>query len=114
MSLRWATPADIESFYGTRPTQTVRALAWEMDGVVIGMGGLSRDAGQIVAFLDLKPEARTNKRALVRALREGHKKLFVNNMPVIAIADPNEPTARGLLEHFGFEHIENGVFVWHS
>lgn len=113
--LRWATPEDIDAFYGKRPPQTVRAMILEIDGVVVGIGGLTSEPGQAVAFIDLKPEAKQHKKALVRALRTGYDKLMRDNkLPIIAVADPNEPTAEGLLKHFGFEHMENGVFKWRS
>ena|SRR5688572_18600318 len=113
--LRWATPEDIDAFYGKRPPQTVRALVLEIDGIVMGIGGLTSEVGQVVAFIDLKPEAKKYKKSLVRALWTGYEKLMRGNkVPIIAVADPNEPTAEGLLKHFGFEHMENGVFKWRS
>lgn len=113
--LRWATLDDVEAFYGCRPPQTIRAFAFEAEGRLLGIGGLSREGGNIVAFIDLKPEAKQHKKALVRALRTGYQALFNGNkLPIIAVADSNEPTAKGLLEHFGFVHMENGVFTWRS
>lgn len=113
IEMRWVTPADIDAFYGARPPQTVRALALVEEGKVIAIGGLTSEKQYAVAFIDLKPEARKHKKALVRAMRTAYERLVQNSkQPIIAIADPNEPTAAGLLEHFGFEHIGESEYQW--
>lgn len=111
--IRWATASDIDTFYGKRPPQTVRALVIDVDGELIACGGITKDKGQNVAFMDLKPGALDHKKALIRAIHMAKKELVLTSeVPVYSIADSRFETAKGMLEHYGFTQISDEVFKW--
>ena len=102
--IRPATRADIEAFSDLPNKPTVRAYVGEVDGKIVGMGGLARNKGRWIAFCDLTPEAReykvtivkTAKRIMEDAKKAGHR--FVYAQP-----DLNEPNAVRWLTSLGFE-----------
>lgn len=107
--LRPATRKDIEAFYGT-VKWTFRAIVAELNGEVIGIGGVYYDGNKTVAFSSIKPELLRYKVTLVRGL----KKIMdiVGPRECIAIADPKIETAPQLLRRLGFEEIGGGYFRW--
>ena len=97
MVIRPCTRADFEAFYGRTPPMTVRALAAERDGRVVGIGGYYIAEGVAHAFSDQKG---MTKREIVTA---GHKlKAFLDTVmaQMVALCGPDGDTA---LKHFGFE-----------
>lgn len=102
--IRPATRADIEAFSDMPDKPTIRAYVAEMDGKVIGMGGMAFQKGRWIAFCDLTPESRKLKVSIVKtagrimddAMKSGVR--FVYAQP-----DLNEPGAIRWLERLGFE-----------
>jgi hypothetical protein len=112
--IRPATRDDIERFKGDRDLgPSVKALVGEVDGNLIALGGLAYSAGKVVAFLDLKPEARKYKKSMHRAALQvmqmaragGHRYVY-------ASADPEEPSAERWLARLGFDQVGDGKFRW--
>jgi hypothetical protein len=109
IELRPATEADLRAFAGEAEMPTVKAIAGvrACDGAVLGIGGL-RYAGEgkqrrLVLFLDLKPEGRKYRKAIVRGLRRVLE--MAQGLPIIAVCDPSEPGAPALLRHIGLTPI---------
>lgn len=100
-----ATQKHVEEFYKGRPIRSVRAVVGLLDGKVVGIGGVFLDRDSVVAFCEIKEEARPHKKAILKAgfmVYNIMKKYSV----VLAVADPNEKGARRLLTRFGFKFVE--------
>jgi len=104
MIVRPATAADIAHYADTIPTPTVRAVVGEIDGRLVGIGGLRLLRGRWYAFVDLLPEARvhkmtimrTAKRLLEQARHDGIRFIYAERSPV-------ESRAGRWLASLGFE-----------
>lgn len=105
ITVRWVTAADIDAFYDGHPEflrrHTVTAMAGEVDGAVVAIGGVAHTHGVLVAFYDYVPEARPYKVALVKAARRLIASIPENRL-VVAQADPGEPGAARWIESLGF------------
>lgn len=113
IEVRWATPADVDRFYGERPHQSFRALVIADGDTVHALGGVYYTKENAVAFMDLHEGARPLRKSMVKAMKIAMERLVATSrLPVIAICSEDEPTAPGLLRHFGFEPIEEGVYQW--
>lgn len=99
--IRPATNADLEAFYGVRPPATVRALVAELDGELVGIGGIEYVGRQRIAFCWVKPGLKVYPLVIARAARQVLK--MANGAPVIAFGDPEEPTSDRFLSRLGFE-----------
>ena len=101
--IRPATQKDVEDWYGKTPLLSMRAIAGELEGKVVAIGGVYRDKGAIVGIAGLKEEMRPRLRDIARMVKEG-KKIIQDYPVVVAFADKNEPTADSFIRHLGFEH----------
>lgn len=112
--VRQATRADLDEFYGgvsIRPS--FNAIVGLLDGVPVAVAGFAYTQGVVIAFCDLKPEARRyrmiiHKTALAvmeKARRLGHRRIY-------ARADPNEPGAPRWLKRLGFEQSPDDETIW--
>ena len=101
--VRPATRADIEAFSDLRGKPTLKAWVGELDGEILGIGGLAYAKGRWFAFCDLKPEAREYKMTLARTakmvLREARQQGI---RFVYAEADLNERASVRWLTSLGF------------
>lgn len=101
--VRPATKSDIEAFSSMANKPTVRAIVGEIDGKIIGLGGLALIKGRWFAFCDLTEEARAYKMTIARAAirlmasarRDGIKFIY-------AEAAPDEPRALAWFASLGF------------
>ena len=104
--VRRATAEDIDAFSAMPNKPTCRAMAGEIDGRIVALGGLALIAGRWHAFCDLTPEVRNHKIAIARtaqrliaeARRDGVRFIY-------AEADPNEPGAIAWMTRLGF-HLD--------
>lgn len=116
MRLRSATASDAAAFWGFLPHQSFRAIAAEIDGQVIGIGGYALDGPYVRAFMDIKPEARRHRVALLRAAKMTLAMARERGVSLIAVAQDDEPTADRFLTHLGFEHSHSSpdgeVYRW--
>jgi len=108
VAIRPASLDDLRRFYSGsedfRQYHTMRILAAELDGEVIGIGGYYFDAnGNRIAFSDMWPKMRVRRKDIVRSLRA--IMALIGDKHVFAVANPQEPKAERLLARLGFEHI---------
>jgi hypothetical protein len=108
--IRPATHADLERFYGRFPW-TFRAFAAELDGEVLGIGGIYYHREYVVAFSHAKDDA--HQKYPFTAARMTKKIMgLVDGRPCIAIVSDTIPGAPALLERLGFEKTEGRVWRW--
>lgn len=114
--VRQATPAELAALAPGDDRPTVTAWVGEVDGRIVGFGGLAFKQGRWIAFCELSEDARRHKRAIVRAgrnvideaRRAGHRFVY-------AEADGNEPMARRWLESLGFQpDNKTGLYRWQA
>jgi hypothetical protein len=102
--VRNATRADIESYAGRPSAQTIRAVVGDLDGRIIGIGGMYLQSGRWYAFADLPEEARKYKvhiiRAAVRFLADARRS---GVRIVYAVRDEGETGSLKWLTSLGFE-----------
>jgi hypothetical protein len=118
--LRPALASDFELFYGIRPAHTFTGVVAVEDGKALGIGGVIRipSGGRIVsqAFMEMRPEAASRKKDIIRAARMVLAQMAVDNQYVYARADDLYPNSKTFLEHFGFTHREGlddeRLYIW--
>lgn len=111
--IREATRADLLAFYEEdRIGPSFRAIVGIVDDKIIAVGGLAYKAGLVIAFCDLKPEARAYKhrlhRSAVRILNEAKRQ----HKYIYAEQNDEEPTARRWLERLNFRQVEGNIWIW--
>lgn len=102
--IRPATWEDIIQWYGEASPYTMRALVGVLDGRIVAIGGVYRDANAIVGIAGATPEIRARKKDVVRMIR-AVKEILQNYPVVLAFADKDEPTADSFIRHLGFEYV---------
>jgi N-acetylglutamate synthase-like GNAT family acetyltransferase len=93
---------------------TALAFTGEVDGEIVGIGGLSYVGGDVVAFADLTDEARahpvTLHRFALQVMKEARKR---GHRVVFASADKMTPAAARWLAHLGFQKQEDrNLYQW--
>jgi hypothetical protein len=102
--VRRTTREDIEDYSPLETNPSIRAMTFELDDYIIGMGGIARIQGRWLAFFSITDELRPYKITIARAAirffahlrKEGVKFIYADR-------DPNEPTSERWLESLGFE-----------
>lgn len=114
--LRPATKDDLDKLCGDSVSGTVRAIACERNGELLGVAGVMHTS-PMQCFLNMTPEMKESPRTIVKAVRMVRKLLDGYIGPVYAIASCEEVTARGFLKHIGFEYVattfQGDVYQWH-
>ncbi len=102
-TLRRATAADAEAYYGASPLFSFRGFVAEVDGELAGIFGVYYQDGLPVAFSEMRDAMRPHKKAIAKACRMLMQ--FLNQLggPVYAFASPTEPTSGYLLAKLGFK-----------
>lgn len=98
-----ATAENVARFYdGESPPKSMKGFVAELDGEIVGVGGIYYDGPTSFAFTEIKPAFRKRKKDLVRGIHL--LEAFYNNLgfPVMAIASLGEPTAPALLKKLGW------------
>lgn len=105
---RPATAKDVVEFSASLPPYRVRAFVGEIDGVALGVGGLAYlPDGSVLAFCDLKDEARRYPVALHRAgLATLRFAAELGIKKILATADNMQPAAERWLLRLGFAPVE--------
>jgi len=106
-NFRKATAQDSYEFYGKPPCNTFRGIVAEIDGRVIGIGGLFYEGKARVAFSDMKPEMKQHRKDIARACRMLIDIVKEAKAPVYSVCDTNEPTSFNLLKKLGF--VSTGI-----
>lgn len=107
--IREATEADFRQFYGKIPW-TFRAYVVEIDGQIMGIGGVYYDGESIIAFSSIRPELKRHKVTILKGARKVMG--LVNGRACLAIASKDHAGSERLLEHLGFERVGDRVFRW--
>jgi GNAT superfamily N-acetyltransferase len=101
--IRPATRDDIEAFASIKQWPSLLAVAGEIDGRIVLLGGLAFMRGRWFAFCELTDEARQHKIAIGRAAKRIFAKAKERGIRFIyAEADPEEPGAVRWLTSLGF------------
>lgn len=115
---RLATAADVEAYYGERQRQTLRAVIVEQEGRPFFIVGLANEDGYLKAFSEYKPGFKPllRRMAVLRAIRTVQAWVEQSRIPVVAVAQPNEPESPAFLARRGFEFhstAEDGdIYEW--
>jgi hypothetical protein len=114
--LRPATLADVMRFYGEPQQVTLQAVVMEVEGEIVGIGGLAYDGDKLRAFGDLKPAAFEHKHTIARAARMIAGMAGRACGPVFTAADPQYAESPKLLRRLGFKPFghdgDKEVFKW--
>lgn len=114
--IRPATTDDLLAVAKDGPCPTVKALAVERDGDLIGLLGFTLKDGRYWAFCDItSEEAKPFKLRLARAVNrlfDDMRALGVTR--IYSAADPDEPRAPLWLTHLGFrpDPWRPGLYRW--
>lgn len=109
-SIRFATYADFAQF-DEPPRPTVRAVAVEVDGSVVAIGGVAYLPGRNLAFMQAKTGApslsimRASRKAMIEILSK-------TKPPIIAERDVTIESSERYLLHLGFEHMHDNLYLW--
>lgn len=108
-----ATPEIIDKFYGERPYKTMKAIACVEDGEVLAVGGYCVLPHGIAVFSEIKPEAMSKKKMIVKGTRMIMEMAKKAKLPIYAIAQPEIEGSCRLLEKLGFVEKE-GIYRWEA
>lgn len=111
-TFRQATPTDAVAFYGAPAKMSFRGFVAELDGEVVGIGGVYYDNGVPIAFSEMRPPMRKYKKAMAKACRILTRFFDQLGGRVYAVACSTEPTAPYLLAKLGFK--PTGLFGPHG
>ena len=104
LTIRRATREDIEAFSSQPNKPTLKAWVGEVDGEIIGIGGLAFAHGRWFAFCDVTEEARKYKIGIMRLAKHIMADAQAQGIRYIyADADKNEPKAVAWMTSLGFE-----------
>ena len=113
-----ATRALLTEYYGEPPTKSQRAWVGLLGGKPAGVAGFLFHGQYITLFSDLKPEIRPHKKEIWRASAFIMEQAKRYKTPVLAIADPDEPTAPRFLSRLGFTFVgscsDGDVYQWQA
>jgi hypothetical protein len=105
LEFRPATPDLVREYYGGPAPVTFKGYVAVLDDRPVGVGGVSFVNGVRVAFSEMKDEMRPHLKARARAVRVMERLLDSYSAPILAVANPDEPTSAGLLRKLGFKDL---------
>jgi len=108
-TFRPATKEDVDKLY-PGIGNSFRAYVVEVDGRVLGIGGIYYAGGNVVAFSEYDPELDNHRLAKARGLKIIME--LVGDRPCIAMVDGKHPCAPKLLERIGFKHSHGNIYKW--
>ena len=117
ITTRPATIEDVRRFY---PEHSCSFRAWvaEMDGVPEGIIGLALSRPLACMFSTFNEALRPHLKCVtvLRIIKQAERAVKESRVPVIALAESDEPTAPGILTRLGFKSAgvtgDGEVFVW--
>lgn len=113
--IRQATLDDYKAYFPGKPVPTFDAVIAELDGKPVAMGGFAHYGGRILAFIDLKDEAKPYVMHLYREVRGFMDKAkLASYRRVYVVRQQDIETADRFIRHFGFEPVdeERTVYEW--
>ena len=114
ITTRLARSGDIIEFFGVSQRGTIQAYVAEMDGVVVGILGVVREAGYGKYFCDFKPELQPYLRSItiLRAIKQSKDIVLLYEGPLLSVAETVEGCK--LLNRLGFTHLQGALYGWLS
>lgn len=91
---------------------TVKGIAGIVNGKLVAVAGFWMTKGKVIAFCNLRPEARPYRKLMHRTALELMVEAKRRHKRIIAICDPNEPTAPNWLRRLGFQQEEGDMWSW--
>ncbi len=114
--IRPATKADIDAFYGVQKNWSFRAVVADLNGEILGIGGIYypvSHCGKVpVVFSEFRPEMRRFPMTLARGALEIMN--IVKGKTCFAVASEKFDGSCALLERLGFEHIGERTYKWQT
>lgn len=112
-------PASSQDFLalGEALPMTARAIAVEVDGKLVAVGGFYLREGSTIIFARIDEAHRKSPgfgRRLLRCARAVMKDAIDMGLPIAAAADQDIPGADRLLERLGFKQAYKEVYQWHG
>ena len=117
ITIRPASREDIAAFSDEENKPTIKAFCAELDGKIIGLGGVALEKGRFIAFADLPDEIRPYKMTIMRWAKRFFEQARKDGIRFIyADANPNEPKSVAWLKSLGFErdHRSKRLYRWKS
>ena len=112
IEVKTGTAELIRAYYGHDLPHSMRSLVAVRGDEVLGVIGVFPQNGQQLVFLDMKDELRKHPRVFIKGAKTFMRWVRDAKMPTCARCDETIPAAKRFLEHFGFRHLNKGVFVW--
>ena len=108
IATRPATRADVSRWYPDQ-TASFRAKVCELDGEPVGIIGvaLTRPFACLFSTFDEALRPYLKSMPILRLIKWAQSVVETCKRPVMAIAEPNEPTAPGILGRLGFVFLEH-------
>jgi hypothetical protein len=111
---RFATAADISRYYEGRPHPTLRAVVVTLNEEPAAVVGLANEGLHAKFFSEYKPEFAPHLKSMpaLRALKLAMTFVTASRLPVVAVADDEEPDSHRILTRLGFEHEDEDQYRW--
>lgn len=114
IEIRPVRQGDYEALYGQPQRHSIRGWTATVDGEPMGMAGVVYVGNQVQAFSKSLPGL--PKRWVAKGAALTRRMLRELNCHVLAVADPQIPTAPAFLKRVGFEHVttnsQGEVYRW--
>lgn len=109
-----ATQEAVRAIYKGGPVRSMRAVAFERDGEILGCAGLYLEPGHLVMFFDGKREALlSDPRVAFTACRTLQRIASEIGLPIYAKADERIESSDKFLEYMGFKRVnDDRVYTW--
>ena len=113
MKVRPATVEDVLSYTGEYPPCQVRAVVGEIDGRIVGLGGLAfLKNGAVLAFMNAEPDVRNYKFALYRSAKALIQEAVGRGLTKInAIKADDIASAERFLSRLGFKSVGEDIYI---
>ena len=102
--------SDIEATYGKQFQWTMRGVAAEVDGQLVGISGILHSQ-PLQLFSNLDQQIRKHPKLFVKAARELKKIMALYDAPILAKADNTVESSGRYLEYLGFTHAQDNIYV---
>lgn len=107
------THEHLADWYGSEGyLPTVKGIAGFVDGKLVAVAGFWITQGKVVAFCNLREEARPYRKTMHRVAVELIEAAKLRHKRILAVCDPAEPTAPRWLSRLGFQHEEGDTWSW--
>lgn len=107
------THEHLADWYGERGyLPTVKGIAAILDGKLIAVAGFWLTKGLVIAFCNLREEARPFRKTMHRVALDLMTEAKRRHKRIIAKCDPGEATAPNWLRRLGFREEEGEVWAW--